>query len=337
MSNEKTNCLDNPVPFIDCDAWCTTKCVEWPSVPFSFVWTIENIKYLNFGGPEPSDSLFSTQFDIPIPNSAKLCTSWRLKLNLQGWNDGVFYSLHLDNCSGFDVKASYKFSILDVNKERQNVFDSKGVQSFKPSSDASTSGTRTFVENGALTGDLLPNDCLHILCELTVTGGGQLNIEGKKIANVKETDTNINDSENQLSFDLQDALLATLSFTYTGKIPSKISNKLYKDLIVSAKQHQLEYLKDVCDENLCKTVDVDSCIGLLIFADTHSATLLKKRSLEMAAKNLGVLMKTSEWKEDLFDYPLLRDEIIENALALKELLVVGEDEDVDDKKRSAFS
>ena len=43
-------------------------------------------------------------------------------------------------------------------------------------------------------------------------------------------------------------------------------------------------------------------------------------------------MKTSEWKEDLLNYPLLKDEIIENALALKDSI-----DDVNDKKWAAFS
>jgi len=106
-----------------------------------------------------------------------------------------------------------------------------------------------------------------------------------------------------------------LHFIYTGRIP--INDKLSKDLLTAANYYQLEQLKTACEENLCRTLGINNCIGFLFFADTYSVKLLRKRSLEMAAKNLSALMKSSEWNEDLSNYPLLKDEIVECAMSLK--------------------
>merc|ERR1719447_460224 len=106
-----------------------------------------------------------------------------------------------------------------------------------------------------------------------------------------------------------------LQFIYTGKIPN--TDEFMKDLLEAANYYQLEQLKIACEESLCLILQSNNCIGFLIFADTFSANLLRKKSLVMVAKNLSVLMKTSEWKDDLLNYPLLKEEIIENALALK--------------------
>jgi len=321
MSTE-ANYLDKPASYrpMNCDSLCETEYVEWSSTPYTFVWIIRNFSYRKAWGYGNSP-LVSTSFDIPIPNNTKFTTSWRLQLD----RDGDFLSLHVNNCNEFEVKAEYKFSILDSNQERQNVIHSEGEAVFESSS-SSTSGTRKFVDIQTLRGNLLPFDSLHIACDLTVKGA-QLTTEGKKSNFAEDTDL-MRNLRQKISIDLPQKLLI-LSNLCTG------GDGL--DLLTQAYGQISEDLTTKLGENLCRTLDSDNCIRFLLLADFYSLDLLRERSLEIAAENLSDLMKTSKWKENLSKFPLLKDEIIEKALSLKDISVDENKADVDEKKRNAFS
>jgi len=352
-------------PFIECDAWCQTENVEWSaSTPYTFVWTIKRFSARdnNIG-----DSIESSSFIVPVPSCASLTTEWKLFLTYEK----DFLSVALSYHSDLEVKAKYKFSILNSNKSRQNFLLSKGAETFDQYTNTEGEGKRFAKRN--LHGDMLPDGCLHIVCDLALLAA-DITLSSPSKLKAKDSDESSNVHENQLSFDLQVAftkndsctsdmvikcgekvfnchkfilkarspvfnamlqanmkesnsgevnidnltptiLEGMLHFIYTGKTPN--IDDLAKDLLVAADQYQLVQLKKTCEENLCQTLGIGNCIEFLFYADTHSAKLLRKMSLEMAAKNLSVLMKTSEWKKDLLDYPLLKDEIMESALVSK--------------------
>jgi len=367
--------LDNSNPFIACDAWCQTEHVdvECPS-PYTFVWTIKKFSSRKAWGC--GDSIVSTVFDIPVPNSENLITKWSLKLESD--SDSDFLVLQIKNCSEVEVKAMYECSILDENKQQRNVSLSNQAILFGSSNGFSLFGSsprslKRFVDRKKLTGEMLPNDCLHIVCELTVIGF-QNSVVGKKIS--EESDADIKPTEQQLSLDLEEAFLknecsdsdvaikckdkvtrchkfilrarspvfdamfkadmkenttgvvaidnldprvvtSLLHFIYTGKTP--FIDEFAKDLLAAANQYQLEQLKSICEEKLCQTLTSNNCLEFLLLAEVYSCPSLKKCSLELAAKNLGILMKSSEWKEELSHHPSLRDEVIEIVLSLKNI------------------
>jgi len=318
MSTE-TNYLDKPASYtaINCDSWCETMYVEGSSTPYTFVWIIRKFSYRKAWGYGNSP-LVSTFFDIPIPNSANLTTSWRLQLE----RDGDFLSLHVNNCNEFEVKAEYKCSILDSNQERHNVIHSNGEEVFDSSS-SSVRGSRKFLDIQSLRGgNLLPGDSLHIACDLTVIGA-ELTSGGKKTVNAKDTCSISSVGENHLCIDIPQKLIMMSKMIHGGE---------YMDSLTEAYEDASEELKSDYEDELCFSLNSDNCIKYLIVAEYLSLEKLKERSLEIAAENLSVLMKTSEWKEDLLIYPLLKDEIIESALALKELSVEddGEEEKTND-------
>jgi len=367
MSTPKHNVDETPDPFIDCDAWCHTENVEWPlPSSYTYVWTIKK-----FGArkDKTTGSIESSEFDVPIPNNASLVANeWTLHLKFG--NDSLFIKLNY-NGGICDLKAKYKLSIVNSKKSRQNFIYSNGIESM--SYTLESSGYKKFIDKSNLIGDLLPDDCLHIACDIIVFSA-ELCLEWKKKGAAKESDDNARMYEKQVCLDLQEAYAKNeacdsdvvvncggkvfnchkfilkarspvfnamfktnmkegksgeinvdnhdpnvfadmLHFIYTGRIP--INDKLSKDLLIAANYYQLEQLKTACEENLCKTLGRNNCIGFLFFADTYSVKVLRKRSLEMAAKNLSALMKSSEWNEDLSKYPLLKDEIIECAMSLK--------------------
>jgi len=197
-----SNYLDHPEQIIDCDGWCQTEFLEWQSTPYTFVWTIKNFSSRSAWGCTAIDS---STFYIPVPNSSVLTTKWFLRLELEN----NFWSLHIHNYTGVEVKAVYKFSILDSNKERQNITHSNGAALFS-STYSSKSGFSRFVDRNILKGDMLPNDCLHIVCDLTVIGA-KIRVVGEK--NIDKLDTqskqNINSDQrfSELSHDLEEAFL----------------------------------------------------------------------------------------------------------------------------------
>jgi len=375
------NHLDQtPDPFIDCDAWCRTEKIKWSestATPYTFVWTINDFRATY---DKPETSIESTTFDVPVPNSGNITVRWKLLLKI----DGNSLNVELEYCGDFEenfnellegiseMKAKYKFSILDSNRARQHIVHSSEAEEFDYS--GSVGGIKKLIEKANLNGELLPNDCLHIVCDITMFAGCR-SLKGQKYdGNLKDSNTKRRLRETQLSNDLLDAFSKNesrnsdviincngkvfnchkfilgarspvfnamfqadmkegnarevnidnldpkvlgdmLQFIYTGKIPN--TDEFMKDLLEAANYYQLEQLKIACEESLCLILQSNNCIGFLIFADTFSANLLRKKSLVMVAKNLSVLMKTSEWKDDLLNYPLLKEEIIENALALK--------------------
>jgi len=367
MSNGTTTnyLVEATSPFIDCDAWCQTEKIEWAdSTPYTFVWSIKNFSARE---DNPGDSIESASFFVPFPHSSSLYTEWKLYLKFNIDSLSVMLAYRGEE---FMVNAKYKISLLNSNKTRQNIVHSSGVEYFDMDMNCETD-YKHIIDNRTPSGDLLPNNCLYIVCDLTMFGA-ETTVEGKKNAEV--LDGNCSTGETQLSRDLQEAFAKNessdsdvvincgqkvfnchkfilkarspvfnamfqadmkegnsrevnidnidpkvledmLHFIYTGKIPN--NDELAKDLLVAANYYQLEKLKTTCEENLCMGLERNNCIEFLVFADTYAATKLRKRSLEMAAKNLSVLLKTHEWKEDLLNNPLLKDEIMECALTLK--------------------
>jgi len=151
---------DAPDPIIDCDAWCHTENVEWPATsPYTYVWTIKK-----YGARKDSIcSLESSEFEVPIQKSASLLTKeWRVHLKFL--HDSL--SIKLNYGGEIDLKAKYKFSILNSNKKRQNFIYSNGIESLGYTGEGS--GYKKFIDKSNLSGDLLPDDCLHIVCDITV-------------------------------------------------------------------------------------------------------------------------------------------------------------------------
>ena len=106
-----------------------------------------------------------------------------------------------------------------------------------------------------------------------------------------------------------DVLSEMLTFIYTGKSPSV--DNLAQALLAAADKYQVELLKIICVEKLCKSIDVKNCVDYLVMGDRHQADVLKKFSLEFIAKNVASVCQTGEWKESLVDHPALMVDVIE--------------------------
>ncbi|XP_058803698.1 speckle-type POZ protein-like [Phymastichus coffea] len=72
-----------------------------------------------------------------------------------------------------------------------------------------------------------------------------------------------------------------LHFIYTGEC--KLSEDIVIDLFKAADKYELMKLKNICEEELCRSISVNNVIALLQLADLHSAENLKKEAIELIA------------------------------------------------------
>ena len=86
-----------------------------------------------------------------------------------------------------------------------------------------------------------------------------------------------------------------LTYMYTGKVVD--IDKAAHELLPRADEYQLDGLKTLCEEALCKSLTAQSVIDILVMADTHNAPNLKKSCLTFIAKNISDVKKSSAWTE----------------------------------------
>ena len=86
-----------------------------------------------------------------------------------------------------------------------------------------------------------------------------------------------------------------LTYMYTGKVAD--IDKAAHELLPRADEYQLDGLKTLCEEALCKSLTAQSVIDILVMADTHNAPNLKQSCLTFIAKNISDVKKSSAWTE----------------------------------------
>ena len=90
-----------------------------------------------------------------------------------------------------------------------------------------------------------------------------------------------------------------LRFIYTGDIPDERLSEMATDLLRVADMYQLDFLRKMCEANLCSTLKVENSIELLVLGDMYHAPQLKKRALDLVAMNIKKIVDTDVYK-DLF-------------------------------------
>ena len=86
-----------------------------------------------------------------------------------------------------------------------------------------------------------------------------------------------------------------LTYMYTGKVVD--IDKAAHELLPRADEYQLDGLKTLCEEALCKSLTAQSVIDILVMADTHNAPNLKQSCLTFIAQNISDVKKSSAWTE----------------------------------------
>jgi len=374
--NSATNGFDIP---IDSKGWCITRQVE--DVKYKFAWKIENFSK-EMSKPNKT-RIESSEFTIRSPDD--ILTRWTLGIYPNGVNpENIGYiSLFLKNHEEKEMTVNFTFSILNVNKEEKHKV-SLVDKTFKALSKLTVSERgymkhmqhmkhdRLKGEGGA---ELLPEDNLTVVCEITIAGSQKTNVCGFKQLPAEDTNkikSSVHDGETMIPglafafndkafsdvkivcgdrvFDCHRIILssrssvframfehdmeeaknkkveikeaksevvhALLEHIYTGK--TSFTSTEPRDILAAAEMYDLENLKNVYEEKLCKILDISNCIDLLVVGDLNNAAYLKKSAMQLIAMNMSSILKNKDWKEKLIRYPVLMAELMENTWEVSE-------------------
>ena len=79
-----------------------------------------------------------------------------------------------------------------------------------------------------------------------------------------------------------------LHFIYNGATSTdNVLDEMGRDLLGAADLYQLELLKNKCEEKLCSSLDVNNSVELLVLADLHQASRLRKMALKLINQKHG--------------------------------------------------
>lgn len=151
--------------------WCYT---QIKVIKFSYMWTINNFSFCR---EEMGETLKSSTFSAGANDKMK----WCLRVNPRGLDeeskDYLSLYLLLLACNKSEVRAKFKFSILNANREETKAMESQRAYRFVQGKDW---GFKKFIRRDFLMDEangLLPNDTLTLFCEVSVEGDS-VNVSG---------------------------------------------------------------------------------------------------------------------------------------------------------------
>ncbi|GJN20641.1 hypothetical protein PR202_gb08041 [Eleusine coracana subsp. coracana] len=110
---------------------------------------------------------------------------------------------------------------------------------------------------------------------------------------------------------------ALLYFVYTDTLPKTMKEKEEEDvmlqhLLVAADRYNLERLKLMCEDKLCKYIDADTVATVLALAEQHHCSGLKKAcfSFLKSRENLKAVVSSEGFKHLSRSCPTLMEELV---------------------------
>ncbi|KAI4459726.1 speckle-type poz protein [Holotrichia oblita] len=151
--------------------WCYTQVSPYEGqdilvkvVKFSYMWTINNFSFCR---EEMGEVLKSSTFSAGANDKLK----WCLRVNPKGLDeeskDYLSLYLLLVSCNKSEVRAKFKFSILNAKREETKAMESQRAYRFVQGKDW---GFKKFIRRDFLLDEangLLPDDKLTIFCEVS--------------------------------------------------------------------------------------------------------------------------------------------------------------------------
>ena len=96
------------------------------------------------------------------------------------------------------------------------------------------------------------------------------------------------------------AFKALLRFIYTGQC--EVGN-FAQELLIAANKYDIQDLKQICAEELCRKLTAGNVVRLLILSDLHKVNVLKEGAIRFINKNAQAVMKTPTWSEIRKSHP----------------------------------
>ena len=162
QQHQSMSSSDSPNTIV-AENWCLT---QIKVIKFSYMWTISNFSFCR---EEMGEVLKSSTFSAGTNDKLK----WLLRINPKGLDEeskdylSLYLLLHKCETKG-EVRAKFKFSILNAKREEVKIMESQRAYRFVAGKDW---GFKKFVKRDLLLDEssgLLPDDKLTIYCEVNV-------------------------------------------------------------------------------------------------------------------------------------------------------------------------
>ncbi|XP_031225071.1 speckle-type POZ protein-like isoform X5 [Mastomys coucha] len=306
------------------ESWCYT---QVKVVKFSYMWTINNFSFCR---EEMGEVLKSSTFSSGPNDKMK----WCLRINPKGLDDESkdYLSLYLllVSCPKSEVRAKFKFSLLNAKREETKAMESQRAYRFVQGKDW---GFKKFIRRDFLLDEangLLPDDKLTLFCEVSVVQDS-VNVSGHTNTNTLKV------PQCRLAEDLgnlwENTRFTDCCFFVRGKefkahksvlaARSPVFNAMFEHEMEECTKYALERLKVMCEEALCSNLSVENVADTLVLADLHSAEQLKAQAIDFinrcsVLRQLGCkdgknwnnnqatdIMETSGWKSMIQSHPHL--------------------------------
>nr|XP_036674570.1 protein roadkill isoform X3 [Drosophila suzukii] len=291
-----------PLPEVNtpvAENWCYT---QVKVVKFSYMWTINNFSFCR---EEMGEVLKSSTFSAGANDKLK----WCLRVNPKGLDeeskDYLSLYLLLVSCNKSEVRAKFKFSILNAKREETKAMESQRYS--LPFVQGKDWGFKKFIRRDFLLDEangLLPEDKLTIFCEVSVVAdsvniSGQSNIVQFKVPECKLSEDlgNLFDNEKfsdvTLSvggreFQAHKAILAARSDVFAAMFEHEMEERKLNRVAITDVDHEvlkemLRFIYTGKAPNLEKMAD-----DLLAAADKYALEKLKVMCEEALCVNLSV-------------------------------------------------
>ncbi|XP_044010300.1 BTB/POZ and MATH domain-containing protein 4-like [Aphidius gifuensis] len=75
------------------------------------------------------------------------------------------------------------------------------------------------------------------------------------------------------------------------------------ELLAAADKYQVDCLKNICEETICKSIDLDNVANLLVRSDRYTLKKLNQKCFEFMKKNLRDVMANKTFQSYKKKYP----------------------------------
>ncbi|KAG8140125.1 hypothetical protein E2320_002846, partial [Naja naja] len=262
-------------------------------VKFSYMWTINNFSFCR---EEMGEVIKSSTFSSGANDKLK----WCLRVNPKGLDeeskDYLSLYLLLVSCPKSEVRAKFKFSILNAKGEETKAMESQRAYRFVSVVQDSVNISGQNSMNMVKVPECRLADELGGLWENSRFTDCSLAMFEHEMEESKKNRVEINDVEPEVFKEM-------MCFIYTGKAPNL--DKMADDLLAAADKYALERLKVMCEDALCSNLSVENAAEILILADLHSADQLKTQAVDFINYHASDVMETAGWKSMVVSHPHL--------------------------------
>ena len=326
--------------------------------PFSFTWTLNDTEVNSMRSKKSLKSpCFSVLLQPPTPSQPELNSLWHLLLTendmflCQGWHTNDLYasyacppekgSMYIQKCcfsiEGMHSRHNTGRHYFEVNNEKPIKLITAELLDYSfylregrtirveveinaefhaplgfPSDEVSQSIYKLY-KNKVLTDTAIKCGDKEFKVHRAVLASRSPVFQAMFEVDMKEKQSGVI----QVSDITPEAMSDLVTYLYTGTAPNL--KTLASELLEAAEKYQLFHLLTKCENELGRNIKDTNVVEMLLLADLHGRSALKKACFKFIRLNSVKVFQTSEWadfKEHKDQYASLFVEFLENTLTM---------------------